>query len=759
MAGLLLGRFLLPVHLIFLILTVLPQAGWPKTGEADVSPGTQPQPASHLIIRSAIALPQLEIPLVSEGPQVDGILDDPVWNRPPLPVGEWVSYNPLYGSKLPQQTQVWAVYDNAGLYFAFHCMDPEPDKIKSSIGRRDMIWKDDWVGISLDSLGSHQSAYEFFVNPNGIQGDVLNSSTAGQDPAPDWVWESAAIRTNDGYTVEMRIPFKSIRFSSGAEVRMEILFWRRVSRLGISASWPDIQPGKSIFTRRAPMLLREVNQPQIFELIPNITYSLRQTHTLPGGWSSNAKSNAGFTVKYGITSSVTLDGAFRPDFSQVESDAFQMEVNQRYPVFYNEKRPFFMEGMGTFDLSGVGIDSNMRTAVHTRRIVDPQFGAKITGTAGKLTFASLFALDQAPGSVEALDPLYGKKESFNILRMLYSVGKGSYVGALITDTELGDGHNRVLAGDISLRFGEHQQLTATAIATKSRDFDGYGNRNGMAGQVYYAYRTRRQTFASQIEHYDKDFKMDTAFYNRTGITTHWTYYALNFHPDEKRYGWFKKLQPYVWIQMGRDRVQRGNERFFQSGIQMNFTRQGVLQLDLGRGRESWAGRTFKTRQIGISGSAQLYRWLNLSGQINFLRSIYYDSADPFSGHIRDFHIGFTFQPDEKINLAINYNRAIFDRASNGQRVFTVDIINTTIAYQFNKNFFIRAIERYDSSQKRLLMDYLASFELVPGTVAHAGYGALFEKEELISKQAVYQHRNYENTQRGFFFKLSYRYRF
>jgi hypothetical protein len=743
--------------MIFWVILLLP-VGWSKANTPEAE-GTISQPTSHLTPKSASTLPQLEIPLIAEGPRIDGALDDPVWDRIPLPLGEWLSYNPLYGSKLPQHTQVWAVYDPTGLYFAFHCMDPEPDKIKSSISRRDMIWKDDWVGLSLDSLGSHQSSYEFFVNPNGIQGDILNSSTTGQDTAPDWVWESSAKSTDDGYAVEIRIPFKSIRFSSGVEVRMEILFWRRVSRLGISASWPDLPPGKSIFTRRAPMLLHDVNRPLILEMIPNMTYSLRQIHSSPGNWSGNSNSTAGFTVKYGITSSVILDGTFHPDFSQVESDAFQMEVNQRYPIFYTEKRPFFMEGMGTFDLSGVSADSNMRTAVHTRRIVDPLFGAKIAGTIGKMTFASLFALDQAPGNVEAYDPLYGKKKHFNIVRMLYSVGKGSYVGGLMTDTELGDGHNRVIAGDFSLRIGAHQQLTATAIATKTQDFDGFNNRNGMAGQVYYEYRSKRQTFAYQIEHYDKDFKMDTAFYNRTGITTNSAYYALNFYPEEKRYGWFKKLQPFIWIQMGRDRVQGGDERLFLGGIQMNFTRQGFLRMDLGRGRESWAGRTFSTRKVRIRGSAQLFRWLNFSGQINYLRSIYYDPTNPFSGNARDFYIECAFQPNSNLNMAINYYRAIFDRASNGQRIFTVDIINTMIAYQFNKNFFVRAIERFDGSQKRLLMDYLASFELVPGTVAHAGYGALFEREDLSATQFIAEQNNYVNTQRGFFLKLSYLYRF
>jgi hypothetical protein len=133
--------------------------------------------------------------------------------------------------------------------------------------------------MSLDSLGSHQSSYEFFVNANGIQADILNSSTAGEDTSPDWVWESAARRTEDGYIAEIKIPFKTVRFSAGADVRMEVLFWRRVRRLRISASWPHLPPGTSIFTRHAPLILHNVKRPLTLELNPDVTYSLNQTRT------------------------------------------------------------------------------------------------------------------------------------------------------------------------------------------------------------------------------------------------------------------------------------------------------------------------------------------------------------------------------------------------------------------------------------------------------------------------------------------------
>ena len=161
-----------------------------------------------------------------------------------------------------------------------------------------------------------------------------------------------------------------------------------------------------------------------------------------------------------------------PDFSQVESDAFQVEVNQRYPVFYSEKRPFFMEGMGTFELAGTGGDGNMRTAVHTRRIVDPAWGAKSAGTVGRLSFATLASSDVGPGRAPDVEEiLRDRRELFLIGRATWSLGNGSYVGAIATDTELAGGHNRVFGGDTSLRRGSHS-LSGTVLASQSLSADG-----------------------------------------------------------------------------------------------------------------------------------------------------------------------------------------------------------------------------------------------------------------------------------------------
>ena len=161
----------------------------------------------------------------------------------------------------------------------------------------------------------------------------------------------------------------------------------------------------------------------------------------------------GLNAKLGITSNVTLDTTINPDFSQVESDAFQVQVNQRYPIFYTEKRPFFMEGMGLFNIAGTGGDGNMRTAVHTRRIVSPAWGSKLTGTAGKFTFGLLDASDKTPQNIDIPGPAVTQrnKEIFTIARATYSLRQSDYLGTIVTDTEYAGRHNRVVGGDMSIR--------------------------------------------------------------------------------------------------------------------------------------------------------------------------------------------------------------------------------------------------------------------------------------------------------------------
>ncbi len=462
---------------------------------------------------------------MSQPPIIDGVLDEDAWREGPVETGEWLSYNPLYGSTIPQKTRVWLGHDTNFLYFAFQCEDPDPSAIKTSITRRDNIWADDWVGISLDALGTGQISYHLMVNPNGVQLDMLNTVSGGEDQAVDYVWDSAGRRNAQGYAVEMRVPLQTIRFKGGADVHMGILFWRRVSRAGISVAWPPLEPGKWVFEKQAPLAFGELQPRLIREVIPSTTYARSEQRQAPSQWGgADNQGDVGISGKYGITSTVTLDATVNPDFSQVESDAFQVEVNQRFPTFYSEKRPFFMEGSGIFTLAGQGNDNSLQAAVHTRRIIDPVFGAKVTGSLGRWAFGSLSAADQAPGhNLPEGHPDADKDRLFNIVRAQYSLGPSNYVGALAMDTEFAGGYNRVVGADLSWRVNSTQRVSGFVLGSASRDLRGDARTTGIGAQAGYEYNTRRLNVVGYAEHYDPDFRMDTAFINRVGITAGWGY--------------------------------------------------------------------------------------------------------------------------------------------------------------------------------------------------------------------------------------------
>jgi hypothetical protein len=692
-------------------------------------------------------------------PAVDGLLDDAVWATAPLDLPDWLTYNPVSGQKLAQSTEVRVAYDTEALYVAFRCLDPEPHRVRATLSRRDQLFADDWVGLSLDAVGNRQQSYDLFVNPLGVQADILNTATAGESTSPDWVWQSAGRTTAEGYDVEISVPWKSIRFASGQDVTMAVLFWRRVSRLGTSASWPALPPGRPFFQSHAPMLLRDLPRPLSLEVVPSATYSRHQERATPGGYGpAEGAADLGLSVKYGITSTATVEATVNPDFSQVESDAFQVEVNRRHPVFYSEKRPFFMEGMGTFELAGVGGDSVMRTAVHTRRIVDPAWGGKAAGSVGRLGFAALAAADVAPGRAPGVGPvLQGRDQLFLVGRATWSLGDGSYAGAIATVTELAAGHNRVAGADFALKRGAHT-WTGTALVTASRSPDGRDATSGLGGQAFYVYETRRVVAVSQAEHYDRDFRMDTAFLSQTGVTSNWSYLQVSFYPDEKKHGWIKRVSPFVYTKLGRDRIQGGDEVFGLVGVRSNFTRQGFFRVDLAVGREPWAGRELERRFVRAMGGAQVLRWLNVEGQLSAGRSLYYDEAAPFVGPSWSHRLGLTFQPGASFSQHASWDRAQLDRDGGG-RAYRVDLLNLRTTYQFDRRFSLRGILRYDSARRRVLTDLLGSFEPVPGTVAYVGYGSLLEQRGWDGSGWLPGEGDYRTTRRGLFFKASWAKRF
>src|SRR5256885_2429544 len=302
-------------------------------------------------------------------------------------------------------------YDSKFLYIAFHCYD-EPDKVRASIPKRDNIWNDDYVGILFDTFNDGRKAYEFDFSPLGIQADGIWTDGQGEDFNPDIVLESKGILTSDGWTVEVAIPFKSLRYVAGKDKLWGAHFWRRIKRVNNELDmWMPLNRDISSWLAQEGHLagLEGISTERTLELIPSLTLSetgkrkatLSSTQRAAGmldpGRMVNEpiKFDPGLTGKYSITPNVTLDFAVNPDFAQVESDQLVVTANQRFPIFFPEKRPFFLEGTDVF--------STLVSAVNTRSIIDPDVAVKLSGKKGRNAFGLLVASDNGPGNLSEND--------------------------------------------------------------------------------------------------------------------------------------------------------------------------------------------------------------------------------------------------------------------------------------------------------------------------------------------------------------------
>jgi len=713
-------------------------------GLAGLLAGPVPAAASPADTPS-VAAERIAAPIV-----IDGNLIEDAWKRPAIN-GPFKTMFPSFGEPMPQETRVWAAYDGDSLYFAFHCLDPEPQGIKTSISRRDSIDSDDRIGVILDADSGRQRGYEFYVNPDGIQQDAVSSAVrvTGADKSQDFVWESAGRRTADGYQVEIRIPLKSVRYQAGSEVRMGLLCFRQISRSGIKATWPAIEPGGTYFPFMASVSYRDLRAALRWEILPAVTFNREETRNDAGGWAAETRPDFGLSLKYGLSSAMSAEATVNPDFSQVESDAYQVEVNQRYPVFYAEKRPFFMESADIFDF-GVVSWGFMTTPVHTRMIANPDWALKFSGTTKRWSFALLAADDRAANAAGSASALFG------VFRAKVAFSGDNTVGILYSGRRLDGGANDAAGADMKFQVAPNVRATLSFLSTRTTgDPGGPGGRGtGLNAMVHY--RTPSAFAMAGYERYDPGFAMSTAFIQRTGIGRLILGAGATINTRLKPLPWLKCLQPYGYWMGLHDLTTKMDDTTRLLGVVFNLAPMGEVNIEHYWEGESWAGRLFRKRYWNLLGQTQLFRWLRLNGGLILGDGIYYDPAAPFLGDMAYVTAGFLLQPSAKIHFGADYIYTHLRPESGGKAVYVLDIVNIVASYQANKYFMLRGILRYNGFESRLLTDFLASLTLVPGTVVHLGYGTLYLKESLSG--GALPSDLLRPAKRGLFFKASYLWR-
>lgn len=506
-----------------------------------------------------------------KNPVIDGKLDDEVW-KTAASFKDFYQTNPGDNVAPSKPTEVMIGYDAKTLYFGFHCFD-DPDKVRATVAKRDDVMNgiEDSIRVLLDTFNDQRKAYVLAFNPLGVQMDGIRTEGVNVDFSVDIVMESKGVLTNDGYTVEVAIPFKSLRYEAGKGKLWGIQIFRIIQRFnGEQDSWMPISRDVNGILNQAGHItgLEGISAERTLELIPSLTVS--ETGKLlphydpipndPGRMVNQPiKFDLGLTAKYTLNANSTVNLAINPDFAQVEADATVVTTNQRFPIFFQEKRPFFLEGIDLFQLP--------LNVVHTRTIINPLVAAKIVGKSGRNSYGLMVAADRGPGTFvgdERLDsfnfPLVDKKAYIGVLRLKRDIGKENYIGMVATSYNFIEKHNQIVGLDGKLKIDAQSNLVFHAVGTTSRRFfrnpelDTATACAGLTGREL-TFCNRRQVYREgngfgYFAQYTKsgrhlfvqagafgrtaDFRSDVGFVRRTNTNENDFYWSWNSTPQQKK---------------------------------------------------------------------------------------------------------------------------------------------------------------------------------------------------------------------------------
>jgi len=684
-------------------------------------------------------------------PTIDGILNDAVWQEAPF-VSGFKTFIPDFGGDMKEKTIVYMAYDKENLYFAYKCFDSEPDKIKASVTNRDNIRPEDWVCINLDSFNDQQSLYAFYVNPLGIQADSRFAGGA-EDPGIDFVWYSSGKIDDDGYSIEIQIPLKSIRYSDNNPVEMAVFFERKISRYSEQGSYPALDPalGYAFLTQLKPIFYYDVEHYTLLEILPAVTYGERYIHENGEMVTEDVTKDVSLTMKYGITSDLIFDGTYNPDFSQVESDAGQVDVNLRTPLFYAEKRPFFLEGRENFWIAGTGsseIDP-VRSILHTRTIANPLVGAKLSGKLGAdNTLSVIYAMD------ELMDKSSGEDYAHvPFIRYKRSLQGDSFIGGVVASREFKNSANRIGGIDGKIRITEASMLEAHALFTQTK-IDSIGlDANGHSIGIKYSGGSRDFDYQFTARDIAKDFQVDMGYVRRNGLSIGTALIRPKFYPS---CDFIQRIDAELLTTVTNDKFYDMWETY--NFVSFNAYMGGRYQL-IGKysyTTEVFLGELFKTGGFHVFAGGQFTNNFYFGVLYRNIDAIYYD-ANPFQGHSNRLSVNIIYEPSDQFHAEGDFIFNDFYRKSDDIKIYDYPLARLKLTYQVNKHLFFRGIVEYNEFRKQLMTDLLASFTYIPGTVIFLGYGSMYDKVDWRENNYV-SSNNFMETQRGFFFKASYLWR-
>jgi hypothetical protein len=709
---------------------------------------------------SAPGAPPRVVPTsVDEPPLIDGQLDDPAW-KVAAHITDFVQQRPVEGAKATEATDIFVAYDKDTLYFGIHAHYSDIALRRANRVDRDQSSDDDTVTIFFDPFLDQQRGYAFSVNGYGVQGDSIlqgASVTGGQSSAGDVTWnalfQSAGVLTDDGWTAELAIPIKSLRYPSrrSDEVhRWGFQILREIKTKDELETWSPVSTNVLGFLPQMGVLdgMRNLSTRRNFEVLPTVTAVNVGRLSPSGRLGSDHVEEAGVNVKYGLTPNVSLDFTYNPDFSQIESDQPQIEINQRFPLLFAELRPFFLEGKEIYQIPGpVG------TLVHTRTIVDPQYGLKVSGKMGKTTFGVLVANDEAPGHVDdPTSPFSGQKAQVVVGRAKYDIYRESHLGFLFTDREFMNSYSRLAFIDGGFRLGSSARGGFQVVYSDRRDLHGV-RRTAPVFNVDFRKEGRNLTYFGAHNDIHPDFGSDLAFIRRVG--QHQTVGSVS-------YAWWPSRVLVRWGPSARYNFlydYKGNKTDDNKhgSVNFQFVKNITLTASVDRDMERFRETNFDKTRYSVSGTVFTNRKILVRADANFGDQIRF-VAQPFLGHTSRFNATVTLRPSSRFQSHVTLNATRFTGPGAGTQDFDVKIIRALTTYQFTPRLLLRNILEANTLNKTVGVNLLATYRVNSGTVFFVGYDDRYRQGDQIDEE-VFATAAYQRTNRAVFAKLQYLYRY
>jgi Domain of unknown function (DUF5916) len=749
----------------------------------------------------------VDVPRIDTVATIDGRLDEAVWSRAARLTG-FSQYQPVDGRPAEEPTEVLVWYSPDAIYFGIRAREIHGNVVHATQANRDNIASEDQVQILLDTDNDRQLAFLFGVNPLGVQQDGTRSSqfaggaggasaTGGGsaninpldgtvDLNPDYVFDSKGRLVPGGYEVEVRIPFKSLRYQDADVQSWGIHILRRVQHSGYQDTWAPAVRANANFLAQSGTLdgLHNMRRGLVLEATPTITGRVDGAPKASGGRVYTSNSEVGADVKWGIRQSLTLNGTINPDFSQVEADVGQVLLNERFALFYPEKRPFFLNGLELFDTPN--------QLIYTRRIVAPRAGLKLTGKLAGFNVAAMTVADDNNNSWTGdHNPLFG------VVRLRRDFLHKYTLGSVLTTREDGNDFSRLAAADFL--FYHWRLYFAQFQAAQSWTDSAGTSRKGSLLQADWDRTGRMWGFHYTLRGVEPDFNAAAGFINRTGIIEARTFNRLSFYGAKdafiQTYGSFFQVSRTWGYTSGRPLIETSES------ISPSATLRGGWQVggEISHGSFAYDQSLYRglsvVRSIGsrtdtvaftvpgperdqwggtLHATTPTTRLFSATGGVSWDAVPIFSEASP--GRSTRIDAAVDFRPTVALRNSLQLSRLTLVRARDGSRFSTETIPRLKTEYQVTPAIFLRLVGQYSARSRSPLedrngnpilvsgvrdsgsttnefsLDGLFSYRPIPGTLVYLGYGSTLEEPREFRFQEL------KRTRDGFFGKVSYLFR-